>query len=76
MNVMFTDWRARWGQGNSPFYYVQLAPYEYPDTTSGRISKRESHGKGIEEIGIRLLGHNVIGLYPIPPEQLNKYYLS
>ncbi|MFD1629872.1 sialate O-acetylesterase [Pseudopedobacter beijingensis] len=28
--AMVEDWRQRWGQGNWPFYYVQIAPYSYP----------------------------------------------
>lgn len=28
--AMFEDWRARWGQGDFPFYYVQLANYRQP----------------------------------------------
>jgi sialate O-acetylesterase len=27
--AMVEDWRTRWGIGNFPFYYVQIAPYEY-----------------------------------------------
>ena len=27
--AMITDWRKNWGQGDFPFYYVQLAPYRY-----------------------------------------------
>lgn len=27
--AMITDWRTRWGQGDFPFYYVQIAPYRY-----------------------------------------------
>jgi sialate O-acetylesterase len=27
--AMVKDWRARWGIGNFPFYYVQIAPYSY-----------------------------------------------
>ncbi|MEX0939266.1 MAG: sialate O-acetylesterase [Pirellulales bacterium] len=27
--TMIRDWRERWGQGDFPFYYVQLAPYRY-----------------------------------------------
>ncbi len=26
---MIRDWRARWGQGDFPFYYVQIAPFAY-----------------------------------------------
>ncbi len=27
--AMIQDWRARWGQGDFPFYFVQLAPFRY-----------------------------------------------
>lgn len=29
--AMVKDWRARWGLGDFPFYYVQIAPYSYND---------------------------------------------
>lgn len=31
--AMIADWRKQWGQGNFPFYYVQIAPYQYNDQT-------------------------------------------
>ncbi len=27
--AMITDWRKNWGQGDFPFYFVQLAPFRY-----------------------------------------------
>lgn len=27
--AMITNWRSDWGQGDFPFYFVQLAPYNY-----------------------------------------------
>jgi sialate O-acetylesterase len=27
--AMVEDWRTRWGLGSFPFYYVQIAPYQY-----------------------------------------------
>lgn len=27
--AMIADWRQHWGQGDFPFYFVQLAPYRY-----------------------------------------------
>jgi sialate O-acetylesterase len=27
MQALIADWRAEWGEGNFPFYFVQLAPY-------------------------------------------------
>ena len=31
--AMVKDWRARWGLGDFPFYYTQIAPYTYGDNT-------------------------------------------
>ncbi|PHN04589.1 sialate O-acetylesterase [Flavilitoribacter nigricans] len=28
---MVTSWREKWGQGDFPFYFVQIAPYGYQD---------------------------------------------
>jgi len=32
--AMIKDWRAQWGQGDFPFYYVQIAPYKYLDSNA------------------------------------------
>ncbi|MEI8087008.1 MAG: Ig-like domain-containing protein, partial [Paludibacter sp.] len=32
-STMLADWRALWGQGNIPFYYVQMPAYIYMSTT-------------------------------------------
>ncbi len=32
--AMVKDWRTRWGIGDFPFYYVQIAPYMYGDNNS------------------------------------------
>ena len=29
METLISSWREEWGQGDFPFYYVQLAPFEY-----------------------------------------------
>jgi len=31
--AMVKDWRTRWGIGDFPFYYVQIAPFVYGDNT-------------------------------------------
>jgi sialate O-acetylesterase len=31
--AMIADWRAQWNQGEFPFYYVQIAPFEYGKET-------------------------------------------
>jgi sialate O-acetylesterase len=33
--TMIKDWRAKWGRGNFPFYFVQLANYYYTDPNPG-----------------------------------------
>lgn len=37
--AMVQDWRSRWGRGDFPFYYVQIAPYDYgnPDETTSAL---------------------------------------
>lgn len=32
--AMIKDWRTQWGQGDFPFYYVQIAPYKYSDSNA------------------------------------------
>ncbi len=32
--AMVKDWRTRWGIGDFPFYYVQIAPYWYNNTAA------------------------------------------
>lgn len=34
LSSMVNGWRAKWNQGNFPFYYCQIAPYEYKLVTS------------------------------------------
>lgn len=33
MNVLIKSWRALWNEGDFPFYFVQLAPYMYHNST-------------------------------------------
>jgi sialate O-acetylesterase len=33
--TMVTDWRTEWGEGDFPFYFVQLAPYRYSKEVVG-----------------------------------------
>lgn len=34
--AMIKDWRKQWKISNLPFYYVQIAPYDYGSTTSSQ----------------------------------------
>lgn len=40
--AMIRDWRARWGQGDFPFYYVQIAPFRYQNDHGGAAELREA----------------------------------
>jgi sialate O-acetylesterase len=33
---MIADWRMQWNQGKFPFYYVQIAPWEYNPSTQSQ----------------------------------------
>jgi sialate O-acetylesterase len=37
--AMITDWRTQWDQGDFPFYYVQIAPFEYDILGDNDISQ-------------------------------------
>ncbi|HIF41915.1 MAG TPA: hypothetical protein EYQ74_12555 [Planctomycetes bacterium] len=40
--AMIQDWRTRWGQGDFPFYFVQIAPYSYGNDTGEAAELREA----------------------------------
>ncbi|MDR3625935.1 MAG: sialate O-acetylesterase, partial [Ignavibacteriaceae bacterium] len=35
--LMIENWRGNWGEGNFPFYYVQIAPFTYSQTEKSFI---------------------------------------
>ena len=35
--AMIKNWRDVWNQGDFPFYYVQIAPYNYDETLTGAL---------------------------------------
>ena len=41
MNAMITSWREKWGQGNFPFYFVQIAPFGYKDVNSAFLREAQ-----------------------------------
>ena len=44
-DAMVREWRALWGMGEFPFYYCQIAPYDYGGgTNSGYIREAQSKG--------------------------------
>jgi sialate O-acetylesterase len=35
--LMIKNWRTVWGEGNFPFYFVQIAPWTYPETSKSYV---------------------------------------
>ena len=55
---MIGDWRTRWGIGDFPFYFVQLAPYDYPVGRDNSALVREAQTQ--VEASVRNTGMAVI----------------
>lgn len=45
--IMIKNWRDEWGQGEFPFYFVQLAPYKYSRDLVG-AALRDAQRKSLE----------------------------
>ena len=41
--AMVKDWRTHWGIGDFPFYYTQIAPFNYSDCNSALIREAQLH---------------------------------
>ncbi|EMI23576.1 sialate O-acetylesterase [Rhodopirellula europaea] len=39
MRALIEGWRAKWNQGPFPFYFVQIAPYQYGDEAGSILAK-------------------------------------
>lgn len=48
--AMVADWREKWGLGNFPFYYVQIAPYYSSDSTRSGVLVREAQLNAMKKI--------------------------
>lgn len=46
--TLIQSWRTLWGQGDFPFYFVQIAPFEYKDTLVAYL--RESQSRVAESV--------------------------
>lgn len=54
MKALINGWRKIWGQGEFPFYYVQIAPFDnlYPDDTLPRLWEAQSAALSIPNTGM------------------------
>jgi sialate O-acetylesterase len=50
--AMVKDWRTRWGIGDFPFYYVQLAPFSYKDND---VFQETTNAAFIREVQLQCL---------------------
>ncbi|SMB80768.1 Sialate O-acetylesterase [Hymenobacter roseosalivarius DSM 11622] len=48
--AMVADWRQQWGQGEFPFYYLQIAPFGSTDKTRSGARLREAQLKSMAAI--------------------------
>lgn len=47
--TMIRDWRSRWGQGDFPFYFVQIAPFAYKTEPVSAAFLREAQTMALSE---------------------------
>lgn len=74
METLVADWRARWGQGNFPFLYVQLAnygkPMETPVKDEALMTVREAQVQNLSipntgmAVAIENAGDNPTNIHP------------
>lgn len=50
--LMIKAWRERWGQGDFPFYYVQIAPYDYGNGKSEEIREAQRLSLSVKNSGM------------------------
>jgi sialate O-acetylesterase len=76
MESMITDWRALWGQGDFPFYFVQIAsisesPADKPEMGDGRAKIRNAQ---LEAMTLKNTGMAVtIDIGAVREHPVNKY---
>ncbi len=52
MQRMVSLWRRSWGQGELPFYYVQIAPYVYSDAPRDGVSVAELRDQQVRAMSL------------------------
>jgi sialate O-acetylesterase len=48
--AMVKEWRELWQRGDWPFYYVQIAPYQYNDKLGPSAPLREAQQRALQQI--------------------------
>jgi sialate O-acetylesterase len=51
--AMIKDWREKWGRGDFPFYYVQIAPYNYgPGAAAAELREAQLMSLSVPNVGM------------------------
>lgn len=59
---MIQSWRDQWGTGNFPFYYVQIAPFNYNESVKGITAElREAQLLALQEENVGMVVTTDIG---------------
>jgi sialate O-acetylesterase len=51
-SAMINDWRTRWGLGNLPFYFVQIAPYSQAGANTGLTREQQTNTMVLPNTGM------------------------
>ncbi|MDQ6763742.1 MAG: hypothetical protein M3015_14095 [Bacteroidota bacterium] len=49
--LMISDWRKQWNEGKFPFYFVQIAPFNYGGDSTAAAALRDAQRKSIDASG-------------------------
>ncbi len=76
--TLIHNWRAQWGEGDFPFYYVQIAPYTYSSFGDNTIAAklRFSQFKALKEKNVGMVVTSDIGninnIHPSNKQEVGK----
>ena len=59
MKALINGWRKLWGQGDFPFYYVQLAPFEYGGTKLVEFWENQMKSLSLKNTGIAIINDTI-----------------
>jgi sialate O-acetylesterase len=68
MQAMVSSWRAAWGQGDFPFYFVQIAPYNYGGNQLPTLwAAQTKASKAIKNVGMAVTQDvgNLKNIHPV-----------
>ena len=51
-STMITNWRTVWGQGDFPFYFVQIAPFKYRGNPSQELREAQMKTLSLKNTGM------------------------